>query len=470
MSMGSLAMVAESVGGQLIGADARFDSVSTDTRSLKSGQLFVALRGERFDAAEFVAEAQRRGAAGAVVEQRQDTALSQVEVEDARRALGDLARSWRRQFSPLVVAITGSNGKTTVKEMIAAILTAELGGDAGQLLVTAGNLNNDIGLPLTVLNLRDCHRMAVLEMGASRPGEIDYLAGIARPDVAVITNAAPAHLEGFGSIERVASSKGELFAKMHSSSGDRCSFAVINRDDRFFDYWQRISRAADMRSFGLSENADYYATGIRERTVGENSQAAPLIEALIHTPDGDFDLRLPMSGKHNIINALAAVAATAAAGASVDAARQGLAGMENVPGRLKAVTNRLGMTFFDDSYNANPASVSAAIDFLAGIPGETWLVLGDMAELGKDARALHYAAGEQARKAGIDRLLCIGDLSQSAIPGFGSRGAAYPSVDALAGAIVADSRPGITVLIKGSRSMGLDKLVDRLAAARQATG
>ncbi len=463
--MGSLSMVAESVGGRLIGADASFDSVSTDTRNLEAGQLFIALRGERFDAAGFVNEAALRGAAGVVVEQRQDTNLGQVEVGDSRRALGDLARSWRKRFNPAVIAVTGSNGKTTVKEMIAAILASELGDDAESLLVTAGNLNNDIGLPLTVLKLREHHSMAVLEMGASHQGEIDYLSGIAQPGVGVITNAAPAHLEGFGSLKNVAVSKGELFAMLGGTANSSRTCAVINRDDDFFDYWKRINTADEIRTFGLSENADYHATGIVETDAGESA-----IEAVIHTPDGDFELHLPMSGRHNVLNALAATAAARAAGASLDATREGLSRMVNVAGRLKPVANSLGITFYDDSYNANPASVSAAIEFLAAIPGETWLVLGNMAELGEDARALHQAVGEQARLAGISRLLGIGDLSQFAIAGFGEGGVYYDSMDTLATAILAECRPGMTLLIKGSRSMGLDKLVDRLATAERATG
>ncbi len=459
--MGSLSMVAESVGGRLIGADASFDSVSTDTRNLETGQLFIALRGERFDAASFVSEAAHRGAAGVVVEQPQDTKLGQVEVEDTRRALGDLARSWRKRFTPAVIAVTGSNGKTTVKEMVAAILSSELGDDAERLLVTSGNLNNDIGLPLTVLNLRDHHSVAVLEMGASHQGEIDYLSGIAQPNVGIITNAAPAHLEGFGSLKNVATSKGELFAMLGGGTNTLRTCAVINRDDNFFDYWQGINTADEIRTFGLSDNADYYATGIVETNV---------IKATIHTPDGEFDLTLPMSGRHNVCNALAAIAATSAAGASLAAARDGLSRMVNVAGRLKPVSNALGITFYDDSYNANPASVLAAIEFLAAIPGETWLVLGDMAELGEDARSFHKTVGEQARQAGISRLLCIGALSRAAISGFGEGGIDYESIDALANAILADCRPGVTLLIKGSRSMGLDKLVDRLATADRATG
>jgi len=462
MSMGSLAMVAESVGGRLVGADARFDSVSTDTRRLKAGQLFVALRGEHFDAADFVPEAAHRGAAGAVVERCQDVPLGQVKVRDSRRALGDLARVWREQFSPTVIAVTGSNGKTTVKEMIAAILRTQPDGDAGKVLVTAGNLNNDIGLPLTVLKMRAGHRVAVLEMGASHRGEIGYLAQIARPGVSVITNAAPAHLAGFGTIDEVAAGKGELVERMCAQARGQRPCAVLCRDDAFFAYWKRLCSGCDVRSFGLSANAAYSASGIREQ--------AALIEAVVRTPDGAFELRLPMSGRHNILNALAATAAAGAAGATLNAVRRGLEGMANMAGRLKPVPNALGIRLYDDSYNANPSSVSAAIDFLAGAGGPAWLVLGDMAELGGCAGALHREIGERARQAGIERLLAIGAYSRAAVSAFGTPAASYPSIDALAAAITADAPPGASVLIKGSRSMGLEKLVALLAAAPPATG
>jgi UDP-N-acetylmuramoyl-tripeptide--D-alanyl-D-alanine ligase len=449
MSMGTLTMVAESVKGYLVGADRAFDSVSTDTRTLQPGQLFFALHGENFDAATFVGEAERRGAAGAVVEQRQSCDLSQVEVSDARRALGQWGKSWRARFSISVIAVTGSNGKTTVKEMIASILAQELG-DRAELLVTEGNLNNEIGLPLTVLKLCDRHRIAVLEMGASHPKEIAYLADIAAPGIGVVTNAGVAHLEGFGSEEAVAAAKGELFESL-SAGG----IAIINRDDRFFDTWRSLAGQATVNSFGLDDAADFRASDIQETVAGEQSE----LKFDIRSGDDTVQVRLPMAGAHNVRNALAATAAARAAGASWDAVRRGLAAMDNVSGRLRAVPGSGGATIYDDSYNANPGSVGAAIDFLAAHTGQTWLVLGDMAELGPESLQLHREIGTEARKKGVSRLFCVGEQSRAAAEGFGKEARWFTDIQSLADTIMAMPKDGVTILMKGSRCMGLEKLV-----------
>ncbi len=447
--MGRLTMVAESVKGHLVGADRAFDSVSTDTRTLQPGQLFFALHGENFDAASFVAEAERRGAAGAVVEQRQSCDLAQVEVSDARRALGQWGKSWRAQFSISVIAVTGSNGKTTVKEMIASILAQELG-DRAELLVTEGNLNNEIGLPLTVLKLCDRHRIAVLEMGASHPKEIAYLADIAAPGIGVVTNAGVAHLEGFGSEEAVAAAKGELFESL-SAGG----IAIINRDDRFFETWRSLAGEATVNSFGLDDAADFRASDIQETVAGEQSE----LKFDIRSGDDTVQVRLPMAGAHNVRNALAATAAARAAGASWDAVRRGLAAMGNVSGRLRAVPGSGGATIYDDSYNANPGSVGAAIDFLAAHAGQTWLVLGDMAELGPESLQLHREIGAEARKKGVSRLFCVGEQSRAAAEGFGKEARWFTDIQSLADTIMAMPKDGVTILMKGSRCMGLEKLV-----------
>lgn len=447
--MGTLTMVAESVKGYLVGADRAFDSVSTDTRTLRPGQLFFALHGENFDAASFVAEAERRGAAGAVVEQRQSCDLAQVEVSDARRALGQWGKSWRARFSISVIAVTGSNGKTTVKEMIASILAQELG-DRAELLVTEGNLNNEIGLPLTVLKLCDRHRIAVLEMGASHPKEIAYLADIAAPGIGVVTNAGVAHLEGFGSEEAVAAAKGELFESL-SAGG----IAIINRDDRFFDTWRSLAGEATVNSFGLDDAADFRASDIQETVAGEQSE----LKFDIRSGDDTVQVRLPMAGAHNVRNALAATAAARAAGASWDAVRRGLAAMDNVSGRLRAVPGSGGATIYDDSYNANPGSVGAAIDFLAAHAGQTWLVLGDMAELGPESLQLHREIGAEARKKGVSRLFCVGEQSRAAAEGFGKEARWFTDIQSLADTIMAMPKDGVTILMKGSRCMGLEKLV-----------
>ncbi|MEE8280922.1 MAG: UDP-N-acetylmuramoyl-tripeptide--D-alanyl-D-alanine ligase [Gammaproteobacteria bacterium] len=460
MSMGTLAMVATEVGGQLIGADRAFESVSTDTRSLSPGQLFFALRGEQYDATQFVAEAQSRGAAGVVVEQQCDCELPQVQVPDTRQALGIFARAWRNGFKLPVIAVTGSNGKTTVKEMIAAIMRAEHADADDSILATQGNLNNDIGLPLTVLELREHHRAAVLEMGANHPGEIAALAKIAAPEIGVITNAAPAHLEGFGSIADVAATKGELLDELPESGT-----AVLNCDDTFFDYWDERRQSRNRSSFGLAATADYRAENISEHMeAGE-----PTLKFTLHYPGGEIDLCIGIAGRHNVENVLAAAAAAQSAGASIGAIADGLKAVVNVAGRLRPLKVGSGITIYDDSYNANPASVGAAIAFLAGMASPRWLVLGDMGELGDTGEALHREIGTAASEVGIDRLFCVGALSKATAEAFGPDAEWHETLDDLWASLQKQLPAHLSILIKGSRFMGLDRLVaDVVAFGRQA--
>ncbi len=450
--MATLGLVAESVGGRLVGADVPFESVSTDTRTLQSGQLFFALRGARFDAAAFVEEAARRGAAAAVVSRRQAVSLPQVEVADPRMALGRFARAWRRRFTVPVIGVTGSNGKTTVKEMIAAILRAGLERNTSndRVLVTQGNLNNEIGLPLTVLRLRPQHRAAVLEMGASHVGEIAYLTEIAAPTIGIVTNAGPAHLEGFGSLEGVAAGKGELFAGLPADG-----VAVINRDDRFYGFWRERAGPAQQVAFGLHAEADFRAEAI-ESLPGQG------LRFRLITPSGAREITLPMAGPHNVANALGAAAAAMSAGADLAQVATGLGTMANVPGRLRALDGPTGITVYDDTYNANPGSVAAAVAFLAALPVERWLVLGDMAELGVDSDALHRQVGQLASDAGIHRLFCLGVASRAAADAFGPGSSCHDGVDALLGALGHELHPGVAVLVKGSRSMGMERVVRAL--------
>ncbi|KAA0207624.1 MAG: UDP-N-acetylmuramoyl-tripeptide--D-alanyl-D-alanine ligase [Proteobacteria bacterium] len=450
MSMGRLSMVAKAVGGTLVGSDAEFAAVSTDTRSLQPGELFFALRGASNDGNAFVAEAARLGAAGAVVSARQPGTLPQVEVADTRLALGELARAWRARFSLPLIGITGSNGKTTVKEMTAAIMRAAFGGSVDPLLVTWGNLNNEIGLPRTLLYLNETHRAAVIEMGAAKRGDIAYLARIACPTVAVVTNAARAHLQGFGSIDEVAATKGEIYDFLPATGT-----AVINRDDRFFHSWWERSAGRQRLGFGLHPDADFRATDI---------VVSGTIGFTLHGPGGALPVRLAMAGAHNVLNALAAAAAAHAAGAKPAAIAAGLAAVRNVAGRLRRVPARQRFTLYDDSYNANPGSVRAAIAFLGSQAGERWLVLGDMAELGPDSLQMHREMGECARLAGISRLYCAGSHSQAAAEAFGRNARHFSEVPALAAALAGEVRPGITMLVKGSRSMGMERVVQALAA------
>ncbi len=454
MSMGSLSMVAESVGGRLMGPDREFDAVSTDTRTLQAGQLFFALRGERFNAAEFVEQAACKGAAGAVVEQPAAASISQVEVNDTRLALGDLARSWRKKFDLPVVAVTGSNGKTTVKEMIAAILAAREG-QADAVLATRGNYNNDIGLPLTVLKLRANQAFAIFELGANAPGEIGYLANIAAAEIALVNNAGPAHLEGFGDVAGVARAKGELFSALRLGG-----IAVINRDDDYYDYWRGLCAGRQVFTFGMSDEADYQASDIQ--SLADPNCAG--VSFSLRSPQGRFPIRLAMAGEHNVRNALAAIAASVAAGADMADVSRGLSSVSNVTGRLRSVATSSGAVLYDDTYNANPASVHAALQFLVAQAGETWFVFGDMGELGANAAALHADVGEQARRLGVDHFLCVGPQSKAAARSFGTAAEHYSDYQLLAAAVEARLQSGQVWLVKASRYMGLEKLVRRLAA------
>lgn len=454
MSMGTLAQVAIDTGGELHGADHDYAAVSTDTRTLGPGDLFFALRGENFDANNFVADAFARGAAGAVVEQKAEVSLAQVQVKDSQSALGAIAREWRQKFALPLIGITGSNGKTTVKELTAAILRAAFPAAEGQgVLATQGNLNNEIGLPLTLLKLRAHHQAAVIEMGASQPGDIATLTAIAQPNIVVISNAARAHLLGFGGIADVAATKGELLDEL-----DQSATAVLNHDDQFYSQW--ASRAGNVRvlSFGETSAADFYAENIRVISIDGDIG----FDFDLHTPSGSVDVSLPLAGQHNIKNALAATAVAMTAGADLEAVKKGLASSRNVSGRLRAITLASGAVIYDDTYNANPDSVLAAIAFVQSLDGEVWLVLGDMGELGADAEALHFNVGEQARKSGVQGLLCVGELSKATASGFGEDAQWFATTDELHAVLSPKLKAGLNVLVKASRFVALDRLVRQL--------
>jgi UDP-N-acetylmuramoyl-tripeptide--D-alanyl-D-alanine ligase len=441
----TLSAVAREVKGRLVGADQPFGPVTTDTRTLGSGSLFVAIPGDRFDGNDFVAEAAAKGAAGALVSRLAASPLPQIEVRDSRRALGAMARAWRASFSIPVVAITGSSGKTTVKELVAAILSV-----SRPICVTQGNLNNDIGVPLTLMRLDGEHAAAVIELGANHLGEIDYLASLAQPTVGIITNAAAAHLEGFGSLRGVCQGKGELLDHL-----PRAGTAVLNADDQFRSDWVARSRCEFTVTFGLAENADC-------RVLGEPDYLPTGSEFRMHLPDGaEADVWLPLLGRQNVANALAAAAAAQAVGASIEDIVAGLARAAPVRGRLRAVQGRKGATIIDDSYNANPGSVHAALDHLAVLRGRRILVFGNMAELGPSAPALHKEIGEYARGR-CDLLLAIGDLASEAAAAFGADGRPVADIEAARAALDPLLASDVTVLVKGSRVMGLDRLVKTL--------
>jgi UDP-N-acetylmuramoyl-tripeptide--D-alanyl-D-alanine ligase len=447
----TLGEFARLAGGRLTGADRAYTSVVSDTRALQAGELFIALRGPKFDGNEFVAAAAAGGAAGAVVEREQQIALAQIVVPDTQAALERAARGWRAQFTGALVGVAGSNGKTTAKEMLAAILA-----EAGPCLATRGNLNNHIGVPLTLLRLTGAERFAVVEMGANRAGEVAHLVDVARPTVGLITNAGAEHLEGFGSLEGVARAEGEMVAGL-----DPSATAVINADDAFAAMW-RASTSARVVTFGLSAGADFSAREVAA-AVGSGGFSTSF---RLSAPFGSAAINLSLGGAHNVANALAAAAAAASAGATLGHIVRGLAAVRAVPGRLQFRRAVGGGWLIDDSYNANPSSVRAAIEVLATLPGRRWLVLGDMAELGAYALEEHVGLGEFARAAGLERLYATGPLAARAATAFGAGGESFadvPSLTAALRAALGAAGGEARVLVKGSRFNRLERVVGALA-------
>jgi UDP-N-acetylmuramoyl-tripeptide--D-alanyl-D-alanine ligase len=437
------------VGGRILGRDTAFSGVSTDSRQPLAGRLFVALRGERFDGHDYVAQAAAQGAAAAMLDHAVEADIPLWVVDDTRLALGRLAAAWRDGLPGRLVAITGSNGKTTCKEMVAAVL-----GQAGRVLATRGNLNNDIGLPLTLLGAGD-EDFLVLEMGANHPGEIGYLTDIARPDVAVITNAGRAHLEGFGSLEGVARSKGEI-ARGLAADGT----FVVPSDSPWTGLWRELADGRRMLACGPDADADVH---VPLAGVTTEWDAAGFRTRFRVTADGTgLALELPLAGLHNVRNALYAVAVATVLGLAPGQIRAGLAGLKPVPGRLCPRQGANGLRLIDDSYNANPDSVLAAIRVLMGLPGRHWLALGDLAELGPDARMLHREMGAAARDAGVDVLCTVGELSAEAADAFGPGARHFADQPALIAALKAELGAGDLVLVKGSRRAAMDRLADAL--------
>jgi len=427
--------------GRLQGADADVTGFSIDTRTLKAGDLFVALPGERVDAHEFVAAAAAQGAVAALVTRPVDAPIPQVIVDDTQLALGDLASAVRAQGSVRVVGITGSNGKTTVKTLVASILSRH-----GRTHVNAGNFNNEIGMPLTLLAMPADTQYAVLEMGAGKPGDIDYLAAIARPDIGLITSIAPAHLERMGTMEGVAETKGALYRSLPTDG-----VAIINGDDeRFAGFFANLAGTRRILRYALNHRADIGADIVEERIDGTHF--------VLSTPQGDGDVRLPLAGRHNVANALAAAAVATALDVPVELIVEGLEQVPVVAGRLNLQPMPGNWTLIDDSYNANPGSAAAAIDTLALARGERWLILGDMAELGTEALKLHAGIGELARQRGIERLLATGPKSAAAVEAFGPGAQHFATQAALIEAACTQIHEGVTCLVKGSRSSGMDRV------------
>ena len=446
--IGTLAEFAAACGGRLVGADRAFHEVGIDSRRLSAGELFAALAGQRLDGHQFLADAAARGAAGAVVLREQPVSLAQIVVDNVEAALARAASAARARFSGPLIGVAGSNGKTTVKEMIAAVLA-----QGSPCLATRGNLNNHLGVPLTLLRLTPEHRSAVIEMGANRAGDVAQLVRIARPDIGLITNAGAEHLEGFGSLEGAARAEGEMVAELPGAAT-----AVLNADDAFVGLW-RASTAARVVSFGLAAPAEFTARQLRLQLDAQGFASS----FDLYAPAGRVTVRLALAGRHNVLNALAAAAAAVSAGASLEQVRAGLASVRAVRGRLQLRRRTDGGWLIDDSYNANPSSVRVGLEVLAQIPRRRWLVLGDMAELGEFAAASHREIGEAARTLGVERLYSYGALAALAADGFGAGAERFEDATALQRALSQALEPSVTLLVKGSRVNRLERLVESLA-------
>ncbi len=436
--------------GQLIGADVEFCCVGTDSRAIKKGQLFVALKGENFDGHEYAAQSLEQGASAVLVSKASNVSPAVV-VEDTRLALGDLASHWRAKFDMPVVAITGSNGKTTVKEMLAAILKVATADDAS-VLATQGNLNNDIGLPMTMLNLGKQHRYAVLEMGMNHTGELSYLSNLAKPNVALVNNAGTAHIGELGSLEAIANAKGEIFEGLADGGT-----AIINADDVFANLWKNLASKHQQVTFGLKAKADVTAKY-------ELHAASSDLELI--APNGTVKFTLPAPGLHNVSNALAAASAALALNVLLENIATGLSNFAGVKGRLQTKQGFAGAKVIDDTYNANPMSMKAAIDVLKASAGQRIFVMGDMAELGADAASMHSEIGAYAKTAGIEKFYALGELTKNAVTAFGANAMHFGTVEALAESLKSIMNAETTVLVKGSRSMRMERVVDAIQLAQ----
>ena len=431
--------------GIVIGNDVEFTSVGTDSRAITEGQLFVALKGENFDGHDYVAQSLGQGAAAALIEN--DENAPAVKVKDARLALGDLAAYWRKKINVPVVAITGSNGKTTVKEMLAAILKVAAGDDS-KVLATQGNLNNDIGMPLTLLRADSHHSYVVLEMGMNHSGELSYLTHIAKPNVALVNNAGLAHVGELGSVEAIAQAKGEIFQGLTLDGT-----AIINADDVYSDLWKSLASKHQQMTFGLEATADVTAT---YQLNGARSHVK------LKAPNGEVEFTLPASGLHNVRNALAASAAAIALNISLQNIAEGLSGFSGAKGRLQQKLGQFDAQVIDDTYNANPVSMNAAIDVLSAREGKRFMVMGDMGELGADAALMHAEIGSYAKQAGIDALFVLGELSQEAVQAFGSGAQHFENAESLSDAVLSHMDKLTTVLVKGSRFMRMERVVEKI--------
>jgi UDP-N-acetylmuramoyl-tripeptide--D-alanyl-D-alanine ligase len=447
----TLEQFAQACGGRLFGADRTYTGVSTDSRTIGTGELFVALHGPNFNGNDFVEAAAKAGAAGAVVDTELPASISQIIVPNTQKALEKAAHAWRESFRIPLIGVAGSNGKTTVKEMIATILA-----QAGTCLATRGNLNNHIGVPLTLFRLDGEQKFAVVEMGANAPGEVALLVEIGRPTVGIITNAGAEHLEGFGSLEGAARAEGEMVAGLAASAT-----AVINADDEFADLWRGMTRAKKV-TFGLKAGADFTATDVRTGIDADGF----ITRFTLSCPLGRAPIALKLAGHHNVINALGAAAAAAAAGVTIEQIVAGLGAVQPVKGRLQLKKSRHGAVLIDDSYNANPSSVHAGIEVLEQLEGgRKWLVFGQMGELGDFSADAHTEVGTFARAHGVERLFAVGNDAQLTVKSFGAGAEWFADTGALSQAVDAALTPDVRLLVKGSRSNRLEKVIEALGGA-----
>ncbi len=416
-----------------------FTGVTTDSRAVKPGMLFAALAGETFDGHDFIAQAEEAGAIAVLVQRPVTGRVPQLRVGSVLQALGKLAAAWRATLPVRVAALTGSNGKTTTKEMLASIL-----GRSGRVLATAGNYNNELGVPLTLFGLSAEHDFAVLEMGCGKAGDIRYLAELAKPEAGAVTNVGPAHLQGLGDEAGVAHTKGELYAALPADG-----FAIFNIEEPWLSLWEDLSTAGNKLTFGFHEAADI-------RAVKDGSGWR------IRTPQGDFALSLKLPGKHNVMNAMAATGLALALDVGLEQIRDGLAATAPVPGRLNLLTTARGWRLIDDSYNANPASVRAAVQVLVSEPGEAWAALGDMRELGAESDQFHAQTGVMLREMGVRRLFATGERSRAMVEAFGKGGEHFATREALTRALRSAIHEGVVCLVKGSRSLGMEHVVHAL--------
>lgn len=446
-----LSWIAQKINGELNGEDITVDRVSTDTRTIEAGDLYLALVGERFNGHQFVDAAAAQGAAAVIASERIESPLPVIYVEDTKIALGLLGQAIKAEIAPKTIAITGSSGKTTVKEMCAAILSRR-----GNVLATKGNFNNDIGVPLTLLNLEQHHEFAVMELGANHLGEIAYTTDLVKPDVATIVNAAASHLEGFGSLLGVARAKSEIFKGL-----SKTGVAIVNRDSQFADFWLGKLKRNKVKLFSPTKNdhsADFFATDIALDLSG-------CAEFQLCTPEGEIPVRLSVPGLHNVGNAMLAAALTMQVGASLEDIKDGLADMAQVNGRLNVKQLTQQMRILDDSYNANVASVNAAIDLLASYSGKRILILGDMAELGDKSSFYHEQVGQYAKANHVDNVFTLGKLSEHTSATFGDAGMHHTRIDDLLAtltAVLAAEYRDITLLVKGSRSAKMERVVSAI--------